>query len=1281
MPALPAPRTVLGGSGAVVPPPEPKSVPGQGRDGRGALAASRDESLLPQAVPPRSKATPASSKANSQMLPTRPVDGERDVDLPVLVDPLRARSAPKSARADSARYEPDLPASREGAGIDSYLPAALGVSKQAQRGAPAIPVSPKLPMDDSGIDLPSLVPATHHAAAPATQRDLPRTRTDQFDLDLPSPVQPITALPAKAEPASSLEPGDLEFDLPSPMETHKKARGGGASSVAPAARRVADPNQVDLPEIAEALPIAAAPLIGLPSVPGRDESLKRTLAGTGSSPPALSSSRHRAEVPEIDLGFDLEPSAGGESLRDGFDTLRPSAAASNPASLPPALGGYGTSNQSLGDFGEDFESSLLPAPLPTAGAGSAVSTQMSAAPRGARSEGLGGTGYGEVRLESMGGEISVEAESPHSRRSLTGDALEFGAVPEGVAPSGHLDAEVSSTSFGTNAAAVSAAGYDKAMRAVSGADSPPASRSKKVRILGMVALAAMVIAGGSLSLVPDLGPFGFNWIMDQIRRKEHEALISREIDTCQKILSADDFSGVDERLASLKTAQRAHERLRELKAYYAYFAYMVELRHGHQPQERARAKVVLDELANRDDLKYVGIARAVRAAVEGNLAKARHTIAASSARDARSADATVVSAEIAMLERRYPEAVQTWQQVERLEQSARASFGSARANHALGQYDAARADAERAIQRNQGHVGARLVLARAGLEKGNPEQAQRYIAEALERTKQQSTADFVTAKTLSGDLHLMGSRISLAETAYQEALAKDPRSSAALRGLGETLYRAGRYAESLARFEAGLQADPDDVLVAVGVAKAQLALERVREAATVLGRLRQSNPKHYAVNYWYGRTEEAAGDREQAERAYAMAIDVGGTDPLVVDAYVAMALLKNQQGRREEAQKVLLTAQQKLPRLPKIFDAIGQLALSEGRYASAIDQFKQALALNPTDLGVKFRLGTALRKNREFEAAAKAFDEVSSVDGDYPGLALERGQLYETSGRTEEALRAFELALAKAPTDPDLMLRVGCGKVAAGRSQQAEQLLKKVLEQRPTSAETHHCLGRAQLLEGSNLATALRTLERAVELDPHRAEYHLYVGWAANEAGRVSVAEQALRKALELDQGLGDAYWQRGVLRYRQGAVKDAVNDLTRALELMPGRYEAHAALADAYFDLGLEPKALEQWRLATVAQPDSATWRFRYGKLLQAARRDNEARQELEAALELSAKLPTVPRWAWEAHHLLARAIGSQPSAIKHWEAFLELAPRDNAYRDEAKQVLAKMGKPWTRD
>src|SRR5690606_14660537 len=107
-------------------------------------------------------------------------------------------------------------------------------------------------------------------------------------------------------------------------------------------------------------------------------------------------------------------------------------------------------------------------------------------------------------------------------------------------------------------------------------------------------------------------------------------------------------------------------------------------------------------------------------------------------------------------------------------------------------------------------------------------------------------------------------------------------------------------------------------------------------------------------------------------------------------------------------------------------------------------------------------------------------------------------------------------------------------------TEDALTLLRKVLTERPNSGETNHCLGRALLLGGGDTREAMRFLERAVVLDGNRAEYHLYVGWAANEARDPSKADRALSRALELDQTLADAFWQRGVLRNRQGAVKDA---------------------------------------------------------------------------------------------------------------------------------------------
>ena len=81
---------------------------------------------------------------------------------------------------------------------------------------------------------------------------------------------------------------------------------------------------------------------------------------------------------------------------------------------------------------------------------------------------------------------------------------------------------------------------------------------------------------------------------------------------------------------------------------------------------------------------------------------------------------------------------------------------------------------------------------------------------------------------------------------------------------------------------------------------------------------------------------------------------------------------------------------------------------------------------------------------------------------------------------------------------------------------------------------------------------------------------------------------------------------------------------------------------------------------------------------MLSANRQDNEAREQLEKAVEYAEKEDPKPRWLWEAHRLYAKTLGARKEAVKHWEAFLRDGPRDSAYRGEAKEALKKLGRPW---
>ncbi|HVS11135.1 MAG TPA: tetratricopeptide repeat protein [Planctomycetota bacterium] len=794
-------------------------------------------------------------------------------------------------------------------------------------------------------------------------------------------------------------------------------------------------------------------------------------------------------------------------------------------------------------------------------------------------------------------------------------------------------------------------------------------------------LLVVAVGGGSLSFVPGAGPYGAYWISDRLNAGQHARLLAEAQGRSRKAFGRDLWPEAVVAVQELEAARAGAKRHKPFAAYCAFAGYLRELRFGSDPAVHARAKGLLAELGDARDVPYEPLASAARDALEGQLGRAEERARAFARENASDPDRLVLLGEIELRGAAPASARATFQSLDKLETSARASFGAARAALAAGDMAEASAAARLTLTRSPGHVGARTLLARVGARTQATESASlTELQTLLKSPANASPGELVAAETLLGDIHLGRSRVAMAEAAYTRALKIEPRAAAALRGLGEAQFRSGRFSEAVARFEASLQSEADHLVAQLGVAKSKLSLDRIEDALKLLRQLHKTAPTSATVAYWLGRALEASGDKDRASSTYHVAIEKAVQGPELVDVFVALAILQNDRGQAEQAQKTLANARKKLPESSTLHRALGDLAILQGRYPEAVEEFRRALSLDAEDLASRFRLGVALRRSQSFPAATEVFDQVAKVDPEHPGLALERGLIFEATGRGAEALKAYEAALAKAPTDPELMLRAGCGSVAAGQADRGEEILRKVLALRPNSAEVNHCLGRSLLLR-EKVADAQRLLDRAVELDPNRAEYHLYAGRAANEAGNAPKAERELAKALELDGSLADAYWQRGVLRARQGAVRDAVADLAKALTLNPSRSEARAALADAYYDLGKERDALVEWERAVKEQPDNAVWRFRYGKLLVTNQLNDAGREHLAKAIAAGEKAESAPRWLWEAHHFMARALAGRPEAAVHWEHFLRLGPKDSPYRPEAKQALTRLGKPWAGD
>ena len=1220
-PGLPPIRkqTMLGVAGPAGAPAAPKPVlPKQTLLGTAPPAAGAAP------APPRPAAAPKPPPRPGLTKPQTPAVDEAD---------LPAVAAPAPAPAEFADFG-DI-------GIDLGLPAAKPSPPKPSppRQAPpaAAPVPVPIPME---VDLPA--PLAPKAAAPSGGFG---------EIDLPAPLgaPPAFASPAFAPDAQELDlpavgrgrPAQAPTDLDLPVAAQ---RGGGGFG------------EVDLPLPAADLPAARGGGFGELDLP----SLSAELPAIGGDLPAIQAGLPvaAAGLPAMAAGLPA-PAAGLPSPAAGLP-MNAAGLPVNAAGLPVHAGtlpmgamGGGTMPMTPGPnaFGEvDLGGGPGPSAAPQWGSAPSAPPPAEAVVR----QSGGGTAFGEVNLEAGGAGGPIDAVR---------DEMEFGGLPQ----EGQVGADGAPLQVRV-----------PVQRIAREEDLAPPPKKKSLRAIAAVAV-VLVLGGGALALLPSVGPFGVLWMYDKVKSGDYQKLLADTAKTARDALAKDTHPEAMKAYQAADQARSQNRRQKGLAAYAVYVAYGRELRFGADPEISARASVLLDELKteNMREIPNLELARAAHAAVGGG-GGARTMLDAMAKARPNDIDVLTLLGEVELRGRDAQGANAAWEKAEAVEKSARTAYGLARARFLANDRKKAEELAKLTLSRNPAHVGARILTARATWNFGQEAAATKLLEEVTKNTAAASSGELVEAFTLLGEVHLARSRVTHAEKAFSEALKIDPKSARALVGLGDALYRSGRYSEALARFEAAVQADEQEVTAKVGVAKTTLALERLQDAMAAAQKLRSAFPKSVLVAYWYCRISEASGARKEAETVYRDVIKSGVIDPDIGLIYIGLAQLLTAQGKNEEAQAALADARKMLPDAALVRVAIGDIALGQGKSEEAIKEYHAALELDPGDVGAKFKLGVAYRRDKKFDQATKTFDEVAVVDKEYPGLALERGLLFEASGRGAEALKAYEDALAKAPTDPDLMLRVGCGKAATQAAKEAAEMISKVLEKRPTSAEAHHCKGKALLTQGDNLAEALKTLEKAVDLDPNRAEYFLYVAWAANEAGRAQRAETAVQKALELDQGMGDAYWQRGVLRFKQGAVRDAVRDLQKALELKPGRVEAHAALADSYYDLGKEAEALAQYQIAVDGQPDNSTWRFRFGKLLAANNRNAEAETQLTRALEIVGKTESKPRWEWEAHHILARTMGGKKDSIPHWEAFLRLAPADNPYRAEAKKTLAGLGKPW---
>lgn len=204
-----------------------------------------------------------------------------------------------------------------------------------------------------------------------------------------------------------------------------------------------------------------------------------------------------------------------------------------------------------------------------------------------------------------------------------------------------------------------------------------------------------------------------------------------------------------------------------------------------------------------------------------------------------------------------------------------------------------------------------------------------------------------------------------------------------------------------------------------------------------------------------------------------------------------------------------------------VHNNLGIVHERRGEHLKAVEQFREAIRLDPAYVAPRILLGASLLALGRVGEATPPLEQAVKLAPKEPLARLQLAQAYERGSNPAGAVEQYRVLRELAPKDPEYAYKLGKAYMDL-----SEWSLRRIKEVDPHSARLQQALGHNYRVQGRT-ELALRAFERAARLDPTLPEIHLALAqiyldekrWADArqeiERERALVPESAGARALE----------------------------------------------------------------------------------------------------------------------------------------------------------------------
>jgi len=396
-----------------------------------------------------------------------------------------------------------------------------------------------------------------------------------------------------------------------------------------------------------------------------------------------------------------------------------------------------------------------------------------------------------------------------------------------------------------------------------------------------------------------------------------------------------------------------------------------------------------------------------------------------------------------------------------------------------------------------------------------------------------------------------------------QAIASDPRNSAAHHMLGKTYFMMGDFEKAGHELEATLRLTPADYDAEYTLGLAFLKRREVAQAKQL-----------------YERMVERLGNRPQLR-------------VLIGRAYRETGFL---QESIEEFKKAIALD----PRFPRVHSYLGLTYLYKdgaARLSEAAKEFKIELAANPNEFFANYYLGILYVIERQWDAAIGLLEKASRMQPNNPDPYFHLGQAYQGAGKHEQAIEVLEKSISLNPSlgHNDYQVttahyRLGQSLLKVGRTAEGEKELQTSAELKSKGFKLDEkkvgaFLSGTSLPDQDGKVAELVKAEGVIaesdtpdaksteRLKTDEAFYVKVVAAAHNSIGLLRAEQQEFREAA-VQFGLAAKWNPRqegltynlGLAYYKSESYKDAVPALKNALKVDPSNIAIKQLLGLSYF-------------------------------------------------------------------------------------------------------------------